>query len=302
MAEPEVSFYDYIKNSGCEDALWRVLIDVDKLQNKLEDPVEYIRENLDSELTERYAILRQELTEAGEELLQLAEEYPKEFAKYLKIKKKKAKKRGLKKGELLPMEKALRTAMDLPTDILFSEEATTEAPTEATNEETFEGTFEDTNLEIRSLREDSPSRRDSVKSTLLIRYQHKEFEQSDQMLPEERYSEPELSEAEPSEVEWSETETLISARPILPTEPLAKTLELRITSEESQIPVHQESPPQPDIFEINRFEGDSIGIYSEPITEQSILTNENLPGEEAENLNDNFEDIQSVKQNKFLCC
>lgn len=104
MAGPENDFSEYMNSTGCTDALWRILIEMDKLKNELDDPVEYLRVNLDPELTKLFASLKDQIQMAREEIMQLFEEYPKECGQYLKRKKKIGRKR-MKKGQLMPIEK-----------------------------------------------------------------------------------------------------------------------------------------------------------------------------------------------------
>lgn len=102
------SFREYMERTGCADALWKVLIEIDKLQDELVSPMEYIRINLDPELTEKFQSLKDRINEAQDEIRQLFEDYPDECGKFLKWKKKRAKKRILK-GEILPILKILET-------------------------------------------------------------------------------------------------------------------------------------------------------------------------------------------------
>lgn len=91
MTEP-IDFREYLKNAGCEKALWNILIELDKMKVKPDDPVEYIRVNLDPSLTEKFGGLKQEIEEKIAEILKIAEEHPAVYSKFLKMKRKKAKK------------------------------------------------------------------------------------------------------------------------------------------------------------------------------------------------------------------
>lgn len=84
-----------MERKGCTQALWKVLIEVDKRKDDLQDPVAYIRENLDLDLTKKYRTLQAEIEEATNEMTQLSEQYPVEYAKFLK--KRKKGKKGKKK-------------------------------------------------------------------------------------------------------------------------------------------------------------------------------------------------------------
>lgn len=92
----KADFLGYLTKKGTTDALWKVLIEIDKRKNDLDDPVTFLRENLDPDLTAEYKILLKGIEEATAELNQLSEEHPVLYAKFLKTKKKKGKK-GKKK-------------------------------------------------------------------------------------------------------------------------------------------------------------------------------------------------------------
>lgn len=99
--EPEDGdFREYLQSKGAEQALWNILIEMDKMKNKPENPVEYIRENLSPELTKQFTNLKMDIHLAEEEFSQLANEYPKQYRKFLKWKQKRAQKlaKGAKKG------------------------------------------------------------------------------------------------------------------------------------------------------------------------------------------------------------
>ena len=82
------AFREYLESSGGEEAMWKVLIKLDGMKNKPEDPVEFIRENIAPELSEIYKTLKEDITKTEEELLAIAEKYPKIYEKYMKRKKK----------------------------------------------------------------------------------------------------------------------------------------------------------------------------------------------------------------------
>lgn len=96
MAQPS-PFREYLVKSGGEEAIWNVLIKLDKLEAKPEDPVEYVRQNMDRKLSENFADLKQEIEEAKGEIDNFAQEHPKLYAKYLKKKKNPVTKKGKKK-------------------------------------------------------------------------------------------------------------------------------------------------------------------------------------------------------------
>lgn len=102
MAEEpgDEDFHEYLQSKGAEQSLWNILIQIDKLKNKPENPVEYIRENLDPELTKQFTNLKMDIHLAEEELSQLANEYPKQYQKFLKWKQRRVRKlaRGAKKS------------------------------------------------------------------------------------------------------------------------------------------------------------------------------------------------------------
>lgn len=93
MVEEGVSFREYLESTGCEQALWDILIAIDAMKIKPKDPIEYIRQNIDLNLTEQFENLRKQINEANEELLRLAKEHPKVYEKFLKWKSKTAKKK-----------------------------------------------------------------------------------------------------------------------------------------------------------------------------------------------------------------
>lgn len=93
-------FNEYLENKGCIDALWKVLIEVeDQRKIGLDNPMAYMRSNIDRDLTETFDHLRNQANDEKQELSQLAEEYPKPYAKYMKAKSKKLKKAKPKKGK-----------------------------------------------------------------------------------------------------------------------------------------------------------------------------------------------------------
>lgn len=90
MVEP-IDFHDYLKDTGSENALWEILIELDKMKVKPDDPVEYIRENLSPALTAKFTNLKEEIEATLNEISQIAEEYPQVYNKFLKIIKKRKK-------------------------------------------------------------------------------------------------------------------------------------------------------------------------------------------------------------------
>lgn len=91
MADSD-EFRDYLQRTGCEKALLDILIELDKMKIKPNDPVEYIREHLDPDLTEKLDSLKIDIATAMDELSKISSEYPVEFQKFLKIKKREKKK------------------------------------------------------------------------------------------------------------------------------------------------------------------------------------------------------------------
>lgn len=83
MAEPS-PFREYLEKSGGEEAIWNVLIKLDKLKAKPEDPVEYLRENMDPKLSENFADLKHEIEEVKGEIDNFAKNHPKLYEKYIK--------------------------------------------------------------------------------------------------------------------------------------------------------------------------------------------------------------------------
>lgn len=95
-----------IKNSGCEEALCDVLIKLDKLRVKPDDPVEFIREHLGNNNEEHSAtaaklreleVLYPDENVAGEKLRELAVRHPELYEKFLLSKAEKA--RRMKKRQ-----------------------------------------------------------------------------------------------------------------------------------------------------------------------------------------------------------
>lgn len=82
------AFREYLESSGGEDALWKVLIKLDAMKNKPEDPVGFLRENISPELSEMYKTLKEDIEKTEEELSTIAEEYPKIYEKYMTRKNK----------------------------------------------------------------------------------------------------------------------------------------------------------------------------------------------------------------------
>lgn len=85
-------FLSYLEKKGGAEALTKVLVELDRRKNDVEDPVAFIRLNIDKDLTENYEILHNQIDEAKQELSKLAEDNPAVYAKFLKTKKKKGKK------------------------------------------------------------------------------------------------------------------------------------------------------------------------------------------------------------------
>lgn len=92
MDAEEPDFRDYLESTGAVKALWNILIELDRLKNKPDDAVEYIRENLDRELTKQFISLKLDINAAEEEFSQLANEYPIVYNKFLKWKRRRGKK------------------------------------------------------------------------------------------------------------------------------------------------------------------------------------------------------------------
>lgn len=90
-------FKEYLKSSGGQDAIWKVLIKLDAVKNKPGDPVEYIRQNIDSGLTELFESLTKEIEELKEEISTFATDHPNIYAVFLKKKAKSSK--GKRKGK-----------------------------------------------------------------------------------------------------------------------------------------------------------------------------------------------------------
>lgn len=89
-------FRQYLRKGGCEQAMCQCLIALDKMKVKHENPVEFMRQHMDLDLTEKLASLRQEVDSAANSLMELAEKYPKLYAKLMKQKKLRMKKIGKK--------------------------------------------------------------------------------------------------------------------------------------------------------------------------------------------------------------
>lgn len=117
MDDLEEDFQEYLQSTDCEKALWEVLIDIDNHKHELEDPVEYMRQNLDPELTEKFKKLKNKITAKRDEISQLADEYPVVYQKFLKWKLKQARKskRILKKKAATIEPKYLPNKKEPPT-------------------------------------------------------------------------------------------------------------------------------------------------------------------------------------------
>lgn len=85
-------FREYLELAGSEDALWKTLIKMDRMEPKPEDPIEYIRQNLDPKLSKHLADLQEQVDAKIEELVQMVYENPKACKKFLKWKSKRSKK------------------------------------------------------------------------------------------------------------------------------------------------------------------------------------------------------------------
>lgn len=96
MAPTNGQFKEYISKSGGEKALCDVLIKLDSMKNKPENPVEYVRDNISPEMTELFKTLKEEAKNSEEELSAIANKYPKIYEKYLKRKEKLKSKKGRK--------------------------------------------------------------------------------------------------------------------------------------------------------------------------------------------------------------
>lgn len=90
-------FREYLASSGGEQAMWDVLIKLDSMKKKPDDPVDFIRQNIAPEMTEIYKTLKVEIKQSEDELATFAANYPKIYAKYLKRKSKLAAKARIKK-------------------------------------------------------------------------------------------------------------------------------------------------------------------------------------------------------------
>lgn len=292
------AFLAYLKKSGCEEALWKALIELDKLQNKLENPVEFIRLNLDKDLNERYKTLRRQIAEVRKDVLRFSEENPTAFAKYLKMKKKKA-----KRGQILAIEKALRKEADKPEEVIIIKETVEESQSEKPSyEEILPQTeeilpqIEEVPIEIPieiPIEDETPAQVEEIPSEKTSQIMPVDAEQDDQL---------------PTETEPTEQ----TSEPIILAEPPNEDLELKITNEEYQNALHQEVPPESDFSDPDHLEGDSLGPelnQAEPElndakseTSEKSLPKESPPEKGAESTIKDFEENEKVKRNKFLCC
>lgn len=91
MADSD-EFRDYLQRTGCEKALWDVLIELDEMEIKPNDPVEYIREHLDPQLTAKLDSLKIDIATAMDEISKISSENPLVYENFLKMKKRKKKK------------------------------------------------------------------------------------------------------------------------------------------------------------------------------------------------------------------
>lgn len=81
-------FREYLEQCGGTKAMWDVLIKLDSMRKKPDDPVDFIRQNIAPEMTEMYKTLKEEIKQSEDELATIAANYPKIYEKYLKRKSK----------------------------------------------------------------------------------------------------------------------------------------------------------------------------------------------------------------------
>lgn len=91
-------FLEYLQNSGGQDATLCVLIEMDSMREKPENPVEYLRENIDREITNLHVNLKAEIEKAKEVISEIEEQYPQIYDKHMKRKMKTSAKRKTKKS------------------------------------------------------------------------------------------------------------------------------------------------------------------------------------------------------------
>lgn len=89
--EGERDFLAYMKDTGVEKALWKLLIEMDSMKEKPENPVEYMRQNFDPELSAKLVTLKKDIRAKESELTELAEKYPDIYKKCMKKNKKRMK-------------------------------------------------------------------------------------------------------------------------------------------------------------------------------------------------------------------
>lgn len=296
MSDP---FHAYMKRSGCEEALWRALIELDKMKDTLDDPIEFLRLNLDKELNVRYETLKRQIAEAREEVLRISEENPDLFAKYLKMKKKKA-----KRGQILPIEKVFIKEADKSEDIKSEKGITEEEPSE------FHVVIPPIVIEeIPEKVELIPPKFEEVPPVEAPEMVNLEAEQSDQI----------LSEAEVTDkVDEPKSESII----------FAESLNERATNKQYQNAFHQEGPLQSDLLEVsdNLSVLNNVGSIStnpdkneseskleledaapescekRSETHKNSVSKETLSEKRSENRTDEPEEKEKVKKSKFLCC
>lgn len=88
MNDDAKDFRDYLESTGCEQALCDILVAIDAMKIKPEDPIEYMRQNIDPKLTEEFENLKNQINEANEQLNQLSEAHPTVYEKFNKLKRK----------------------------------------------------------------------------------------------------------------------------------------------------------------------------------------------------------------------
>lgn len=84
-------FHEYLTNKKCKAALCNVLIQLDKLQEKPQDPIDYLRRNLSPEATAHIEEMKLEIKHCKGVLKAIERIYPKIYAKYMKKKEKRKK-------------------------------------------------------------------------------------------------------------------------------------------------------------------------------------------------------------------
>lgn len=106
--EVHSEFRSFLVTEGCEEALWKILCKLDRQNPKPEDPVDYIRQNIDPELSANLTALETEFDAKIESFVEMAYDYPKAYKKFLKWKagrSKKMKSKGPSKSQRIIEEK-----------------------------------------------------------------------------------------------------------------------------------------------------------------------------------------------------